>query len=664
MSAWWRTAYACAVGLAALNAVAADLALDVKLDPHTRRLAATAELASPGNFAFALHPSLSVQSVMVDGRRVSAAATPHRGRQPTWRIASAKGARLRIEYAGTLPALETRDHRAVLQSLAPMASALGVFLPSGSGWYPAPSGAFSYSVRLTLPPDQRGLVPGRLVSESASKTRYEAQFAFEHAAEGIDLMAGPYLVREKVVERGGAPPLRLRTYFYPDLEALADGYLEDSARYIAMYSEAIGPYPFDTFSVVASPLPTGFGMPTLTYLGAQVLKLPFIRATSLGHEVLHNWWGNGVRVDYSHGNWSEGLTTFMADYAYRERDSAAAARQMRLRWLRDFAAVPEGADVALSAFQSRTHGAEAAVGYGKAAMVFVMLRDSIGVEAFERGIRAFYAAHKYQAASWDDVRAAFEEAGGRSLRTFFEQWVRRPGAPEIAVTGARVRSGGEVEVTVTQRAPAYVLDVPLELIGDDRSEMRRVPVERERQDVKLVVPYAPQGVRIDPDLRLWRKLAASELSPILRQGIIAPSPRLAIVSADGAVKKAARDVALAFFENEPQLTTAARLGETSAPVLLAGLHADVDAALASLGAAPRPPNLGGRGTAQVWTVAAHDRTPPLVVISARDADALRAVGRALPHLGSQSYLVFDAARVVERGVWPAAGRVVRVSEPP
>jgi aminopeptidase N len=664
MRAWWRTVFTCAFGLAAVSAVAADLALDVKLDPHTRRLAATAELASPGNFAFALHPSLSVQSATVNGRRVSAAATPRRDGQQTWSIASTKGARLRIEYAGTLPALETRDHRAVLQNLAPMASAQGVFLPAASGWYPALSSAFSYSVRLTLPPDQRGLVPGRLVSESASKARYEAQFAFDHAAEGIDLMAGPYLVREKVVERTGAQPLRLRTYFYPDLEALADGYLEDSAKYIALYSDAIGPYPFDMFSVVASPLPTGFGMPTLTYLGAEVLKLPFIRATSLGHEVLHNWWGNGVRVDYSQGNWSEGLTTFMADYAYRERGSAAAAREMRLGWLRDFAAVPQGADVALSAFQSRTHGAEAAVGYGKAAMVFVMLRDSIGVEAFDRGIRAFYAAHKHQAASWDDLRGAFEEAGGRSLRTFFEQWVRRPGAPEIAVTEARVRNGGDVEVTVTQSAPAYVLDVPLELIGDDKSEMRRVAVDRERQDVKIALSYAPRGVRVDPDLRLWRKLAASELSPILREWIIAPAPRLAIVSADGAVEKAAREVALAFFENAPQLATAARLSETSAPVLIAGLHGDVDAALESVAAAPRPPNLAGRGTAQVWTVAASGKTPPLMVISARDADALRGVGRALPHLGSQSYLVFEGGRVIDRGVWPAQGKRIAVSREP
>ena len=39
---------------------------------------------------------------------------------------------------------------------------------------------------------------------------------------------------------------------------------------------------------------------------------------SLAHEVLHAWWGNAVAVDYERGNWSEALTTFMADYALAE----------------------------------------------------------------------------------------------------------------------------------------------------------------------------------------------------------------------------------------------------------------------------------------------------------------------------------------------------------
>ncbi len=64
--------------------------------------------------------------------------------------------------------------------------------------------------------------------------------------------------------------------------------------------------------------PTGFGMPTFTLLGTQVLRLPFIKETSLGHEILHSWFGNSIEVRLDSGNWCEGLTTYLADMAYRE----------------------------------------------------------------------------------------------------------------------------------------------------------------------------------------------------------------------------------------------------------------------------------------------------------------------------------------------------------
>ena len=61
------------------------------------------------------------------------------------------------------------------------------------------------------------------------------------------------------------------TYFTQAVDVLADAYLEDSRRYIALYAERIGAYPFSEFSIVSSPLPTGLGMPTMTYLGESVL---------------------------------------------------------------------------------------------------------------------------------------------------------------------------------------------------------------------------------------------------------------------------------------------------------------------------------------------------------------------------------------------------------
>jgi aminopeptidase N len=647
---------------------AAQLDLNVQLDPESRQLAALAELQSEGELVFALHESLAVHKATADGEPVTVSAS---GKGPTreWRIRAQRGATLQIEYGGTLPALDTRiDHRAVLKPLAPTTSSAGTFLPGSSGWYPRPSGLFAYTVTLSLPASQRGLVAGRLVEETlpdGADARYVARFAFDAPADGIDLMAGPYVVKEKSLERGESKPIRLRTYFFRDLEPLADAYLADSARYIELYSKQIGAYPFEMFSIVASPLPTGFGMPTLTYIGAQVLKLPFIRATSLGHEVLHNWWRNGVYADYTRGNWSEGLTTFMADYFYKEQESAAAAREMRQSWLRDFAAVPAEAHRPLTTFRTRSHGAaEAAVGYGKAAMVFFMLRDAIGSDAYERGIRSFWEKYRFRTASWADLQSTFEQASGQPLRTFFEQWVQRAGGPRVNVVEARAgRSGGGVVLTlgIIQSTPAYAVRLPVEIVYTGKSEMRTVNLERERQVVTIQLNEMPEGVRVDPELRVWRMLDRGELPPILRQWMVARAPRLVIAAAGRDGWLASHNAARALFESAPREVNVATLLESQDPVLIAGLHSEVDALLSAHGLPPRPQVFDGRGSAEVWTIQQPGKAPPLAVVSARDAASLNATTRALPHYGAQSYLAFNGSQVITRGVWPTQARVVRVA---
>jgi hypothetical protein len=648
------------------------LDLDVDLDPGTRRLKVVALVVpeSPA-FRFELHESLQVTAASADGKALPVVATGRAGAVRGWQVHVPPGSgELRLEYGGTLPVLDRNlDDRGVLRRLPPMASGEGSFLPAGGAWYPQPAPLFAYRVTLSVPADQRALVPGRIESEEVStgaSGRYRARFEFPQPAAGIDLMTGPWVVRERIVPRANGRPVRLRTYFFRDLDAtagLADGYLEDTRRYVERYGDEIGAYPFTEFSVVASPLPTGFGMPTLAYLGAEVLKLPFIRATSLGHEVLHNWWGNGVYVDYAKGNWSEGLTTFMADYAYKERESAEAAREMRQGWLRDFAAVPAGGHQSLASFHSRTHGAAAAVGYGKSAMLFVMLRDAIGEDAFRRGVRKFWEKNRFRAAGWSDLRSAFEEASGRSLLRFFDQWLDRSGGPAVRIAGATAKTdAGRTRVTLTleQTAPAYALRLPLEIVFPGRAETRWIDIERQRDVATMDLGAAPEGVRLDPGLRVWRQLDQEQLPPILRQWVIARAPRIVHASPAGDVREAADALARRFFEIPPQAVAPDALAQGHEPVLLVGVHADVDAALARAGLPPRPADLEGRGSAQVWTVA-RAAGAPLAAISVTDAAAMRALQRPLPHYGAQSWLVFDGSRVLERGVWPGTARLIPVN---
>jgi aminopeptidase N len=628
----------------------------VRIDPEPRSLAAAGTLTLPPGEAreVVLRADFTVESIAIEGRATPPERRMRDGLQVFRIPAATTPRRVAVQWRGVLAPLDPAlDHRQTLGALQPVAGVEGTQLYAGARWHPTVPGApATYRLTLDLPDTQRGLAPGRLVDERSDNGRYRAAFEHPHPVDGIDLLAGPYRVAARSMKTADGRDIRLRTYLHPSIAALSDGYLDSTQRYVELYDRTIGPYPYGEFSVVSSPTPTGFGLPAMTYLGIEVLKLPFIRATSLGHEVLHNWWGNGVRPDYGSGNWSEGLTTFMADYAYREREGDAAARAMRLEWLRDFAALPEGRDAPLARFTARTHGAAQIVGYHKAAMLFVMLRDRIGGEAFDRAVQAFWREHRFRTASWSDLRRAFEQASGEPLAAFFAQWLERSGAPALRLEQAAATQAGDgwqAAVTLAQTLPAYALRVPLVFRTPRGDETRWVTLDTERQTFRIGLDLQPTAVLLDPDFRVFRRLARDEAPPILRQTMLDAGTVTFVVS-EGEAEAAARELAARLQEHAPRFAPAQGVPGT-APALVIGLAADVDRWLLRHGLPPRPEGVPAKGTAQVW-MQARKQGGAVAIVSAQDAAALRALVRPLPHYGRQSFIAFDGAKALERGVWP------------
>ncbi len=657
----------------AISSTDPDLLLDLVLDPQTRQLKAEAELQIPArSFRFLLHESLHVTRAQVGDHMVTTEKSGGPKGYRHWTIHLGKAnQKLTIHYEGQLPALERdRDHRSVLGGMPPMAAPEGSFLSSGSAWYPRPADLFSYRVKLAVPYGQRALVAGKRIAETVpAKTGegYRATFEFIQPSDGIDLMAGPWVVREKTVKRGTQAPLHLRTFFPADLDAmpgLAQAYLDDTEAYIDRYSLVIGAYPYSEFSIVASPLPTGFGMPTMTYLGAEVLRLPFIRKTSLGHEILHNWWGNGVYVDYERGNWSEGLTTFMADYAYKQDESATAASEMRLAWLRDAAVFAGEEPGALRDFRSRANAAGATVGYGKSAMVFVMLRDRLGEKVFNQGIRNFWATQRFKVAGWDDLQAAFETASGQKLGAFFAPWLDQQALPDIAIARAESAPRGKqhlLTITFKKKDAILPMRLPLEVSAAGRHETHWVELDAARDSATMKLAFKPQALRLDPEMRVWRRLEPGQLPPILRQWMAAGKPQLVNAARSSEAIAAVTQLSGRIFESKPEPIAIAQLSAAlngKNPVLLAGTHAEIDQALGSAGLPPRPAKLAGQGSAQVWTVAGQ--SSQLAIISGQDAAALNALQRGLPHYGGQSWLIFEQGRAINKGIWPASVPEIKV----
>jgi hypothetical protein len=162
-------------------------------------------------------------------------------------------------------------------------------------------------------------------------------------------------------------------------------------------------------------------------------------------------------------------------------------------------------------------------------------------------------------------------------------------------------------------------------------------------------------VALDPDFRVLRALDPAEVPPILRQVILDPATVTVLATPDDDTARAvAAELARGLLDHPPTFAEPAAL-PARAPLLVIGLLPEVDRMLAQRALPPRPERLQGAGTAWIWTTyQANGKV--LAVVAANSAEALRALLRPLPHYGRQSYLIFDGARAVERGVWPAPGR--------
>ena len=407
----------------------------------------------------------------------------------------------------------------------------GIFLDGT--WYPKPDHLCEYRLSARLPAGYEAVSEGETVEKAAVEGGTRFTFIFPHPREGVTLIATD---RYRVTRERFAG-VEVYVYFFPEDGDLVRTYLDRTKAYIALYGSLIGPFPYKRFSIVENFLPTGYSMPTYTLLGQQVVRLPFIPETSLGHEILHQWLGNLVFIDYEKGNWAEGLTSFLADHLYEEekgrgweyRKDALAAYMSYVNGKNEFP---------LKAFVERTDRASEAIGYGKAVMVFQMLRDLVGKEHFNESVRSFCREMAFKEASWADIERIFQAHYQGDLGWFFRQWIDRTGLAELSLEEADAEpSGSRFKVTfeVLQGKEPFVLDIPVAVSTRSGVTRKTFRLSGERGQFEMMVDGLPRRIVLDENYDLARRLSPDEFPPSIarllgeeKRVVVLPSASAAI----------------------------------------------------------------------------------------------------------------------------------------
>ncbi len=562
---------------------------------------------------------------------------------------------------------------------------MGAYLSPSAHYYPMGGESLSrFKLTADVPVAWHSVADGNRVSSEIVGDRRVETFENPYTNDGCMFMAAPYVV--KSLDQDG---VEVACYFFEADTALIDGYLEATAGYIEMYSEMIGPYPFERFTVAENFFPTGYGMPAWTLLGQQVLRLPFIKATSLGHEVLHNWWGNSVYVDYERGNWCEAATVYGADYRYKLNESEAAAKAYRKDILKAYDSyVNEGNDFPIREFTSRASAGERTIGYSKAMMVYHMIEQEIGSEAFWAAWPMVFERYIGKKISWEEWIETFEETSGQDLSHVIPQWIDRAGAPMLSL--------GEIAVSDPRPLPEEPIQIEL-FQSDDNPYQLRVPIRTYYMDptvssfpawppgseldtavildgaigrYELVVPGWVSAVAVDPDYHLFRRLYPEEVEPIVSAVLGFEHKRFVTYISDEQFNMAFQLFGENIAEGDSEVESEDILNQEIkdfAPVVLNPIEFP-DNLASSLVVNDSTVYLDG----EVYTRAGHTFVMAVgdwngfargLVVLTDDAESLPRLGQLVPHYGKYSYLVFEGARNVGKGQWPVGSSPLRKAAP-
>ncbi|OCB52312.1 aminopeptidase N, partial [Mycobacterium malmoense] len=234
------------------------------------------------------------------------------------------------------------------------------------------------------------------------------------------------------------------------------------------------------------------------------------RAETVLHEMAHMWFGDLVTMTWWDDLWlNESFATFASVLCQAEAtefteawttfatvEKSWAYRQDQLPSTHPIAAdIPD-----LAAVEVNFDG----ITYAKGASVLKQLVAYVGLEHFLAGLRDYFRTHAFGNATFDDLVAALEQASGRDLSDWGQQWLKTTGLNtlrpdfDVDVPGAdgrftrfAVAQGGAAPGAGETRVHRLAVG-----IYDDDGAGKLVRVRREELDVEGPVTEVPALVGV------------------------------------------------------------------------------------------------------------------------------------------------------------------------
>ncbi|TGE28752.1 M1 family aminopeptidase [Hymenobacter metallicola] len=496
--------------------------LDIALENNSRNVGGSVRMQARNgaqaldSLAFELYPSFIIDSVVVDGKK--AVGTRRAAGDVTVRLAQPAAANALfnayIYYRGTAPN----------GSSAAIGNALDTDVDSEFGatsitwslsepfnayeWWPCKQvltdKADSSDVWVTTSNINKVGSNGVLERVTAlpnSKSRYEWKSRYPIDYYLISVAVAPYVEYTNYVNLPGGLRMPIVNYVYN--QAALNFYRAEMDRtpgFIENFSNLVGLYPFSKEKYGHSMAPIGGGMEHQTMTTQDGFTF-----TLTAHELFHQWFGDNVTCASWRDIWlNESFASYGEYISLNAFSTPASART----WMDNAHAtsmqspggsliVPDTTNVG-RIFNFR-------LSYKKGAAVVHMLRYLLNDDTkFFRALRTYQTRYAGGTARTIDMQRVFEAEAGRSLDTFFRQWVLGEGYPTFNVRWNQVGNTLYLRTTetVSMGAATPFFDTELDYrINYSNGTSQTVRLRQSQAETSFSLPLngTVTSIQVDPD---------------------------------------------------------------------------------------------------------------------------------------------------------------------
>jgi aminopeptidase N len=352
-----------------------------------------------------------------------------------------------------------------------------------------------------------------------------------------NIAAAPYIVKN--LRYGN---YEIQFHAQPGSENQIERLAETFGRALDFYTKQYGAPAFSSRFVVAQIDDLSldaYAAPGMEFVSTRFFDPANQNATErLQREAAYQWWGLTVGLKSFDDAWiSQGLAEWSA-FALREAtltggalDNAEREMEERALTFEQTASIlraPKQLDDTSAAYQS--------IMFYKGAMVYRMLRETIGTEKFNQLLRTFLQQYRGRDASIDDFERLTTQIAGQNMRYFFARWVESTGVPEFISDYQIIRTrDGKFRARGTVKQNFEGLNMPVELAlrseGGNiatttvfvRDKSEDFDFESKGQPLEVIVDPNDKILKISDDLRV--SVAARKGIELYREGQYAEAER-------------------------------------------------------------------------------------------------------------------------------------------